>query len=262
MHVTDVVDAPSEHREAIESHAECEALIFQRVDTGVLQDIGVDHAGAHHFDPFVFEFRRPLLPDESHIHFKTRLDEWEETGTEAYFHVRAFEELFEKALERALQMRGRDIFADRKSFHLEEFRLMRHVGRFVTKYISHSNHAIWRLIPFLNLALHVADLHVAGVRSQHHPGLILKEERILHVARRVVFRDVQSIEIVPFVFHQGSLGEGKTHPIEDGVGLADEARDRVNMPSLHTRQYSLSLLLDQLTYAPADPGFSFQPNLT
>src|SRR5690606_24173175 len=46
-----VVDAVAQHRQALYAHAEGEAGIFLRVDAGHAQDVRVDHAAAHHFQP-------------------------------------------------------------------------------------------------------------------------------------------------------------------------------------------------------------------
>ena len=56
MHETDIIDTPAQKREAIEAHTKGEALIRCRIDAGVLEDVRVDHAGTHHFDPFVSQF--------------------------------------------------------------------------------------------------------------------------------------------------------------------------------------------------------------
>src|SRR4051812_31157992 len=56
VHVSHIVDTPAQKCEAIESHAKCEALIFFSIQAGILEDLWMHHASAHHFYPFVSQF--------------------------------------------------------------------------------------------------------------------------------------------------------------------------------------------------------------
>ena len=83
MHETDVVDAPAEHRKPIKSHAEGEPLVPLRIDTRILEDIGMDHTGAHYLDPLIAQLFGNLLADEAHVDFDGWLGERKEARAES-----------------------------------------------------------------------------------------------------------------------------------------------------------------------------------
>ena len=107
---------------------------------------------------------------------------------------------------------------------------MRHIGRFVAEGFAGDDDAVWRLLSRLHLRLHVAELHRRGVRTEHISGGILDEERVLHVARGMVFRHVQRIEIVPLVLEKRAGCVRKTHGAEYPCRFAHEDRNRMQMP--------------------------------
>src|SRR3989344_8354879 len=178
------------------------------------------HARAHHFYPFIFELFRDVFTYEPSINLYARFDEWEETGTESNFDLRSFENMSVKMLERAFEIRERIIFADCKSLELPELRLMRHVGRFVAKCPAGNNYAIRRLNALFHLRLHIAHLHGRGMRAEDMLWHVFDEKCVLHVARRMVFGNIQGVKIMPFVLNEWPFSEGKTHPVEDTVCLA------------------------------------------
>lgn len=105
MHEADVVDAPAEHGEPVEAHAEGEALVFCRVDARVLEHIGMHHASAHHFNPLAAEFFGDVFAVDARVDFDARLDERKEAWTKTHFDIRAFEKLGIKTVDRALEIR-------------------------------------------------------------------------------------------------------------------------------------------------------------
>jgi hypothetical protein len=63
---------------------------------------------------------------------------------------------------------------------------------------------------------HRPDLYRRGVGAQHHPGPIgaagpRDEERVLHLAGRVIGREVERVEVVPLGLGLGPLGDLVAH---------------------------------------------------
>ena len=77
----------------------------------------------------------------------------------------------------------------------------------------------------------------------------LHEERVVRLARRVTFREVQRGEIVPVVFHVRAFGHGEAHVTEDRGDLLEHLHHRVQCASLragHGRQGQVQRLGDEL----------------
>src|SRR3989344_656349 len=120
-----VGNAVLNHDETLDTEAECETLVFFRVNAGVRKHLRVHHAGAHYLEPL------PLYR-EPYIHFDRRFREWEVAWPQAYFRFTA-EILLAEPLERALQMRERDIGVNGQAFELVELGFVRRIRRFVTE---------------------------------------------------------------------------------------------------------------------------------
>src|SRR3989338_3187494 len=242
VHQADVVYPPPQHRKAVETDTEGEALIYIGVYARILQDLRVYHPSAHHFYPAVAQFLGRIRAGYTHIPPPRRLGERKEARTESYLDVRAPEQFPEKSLERFLEIRKRNVFAHREALHLKELRLVRHVGCFVAEHLARHNDAVWRLTAVLYLRLHVAYLDVGCMRAQNEPRLVFDEELVLHIPRRVVFGNVQRIEVVPFILEKRAFGVRKSHPVKDRVRLANKRRNWMDVSSfaisvLHSRQY-------------------------
>ena len=63
--------------------------------------------------------------------------------------------------------------------------------------------------------------------AQNLAGRILDPERVLHVACRMIFGNVQSSEVVPVVLELGACGDAKAHTAKNIRDLADSNRHRV-----------------------------------
>ena len=57
----------------------------------------------------------------------------------------------------------------------------------------------------------------------------IQPERVLHVARRMVGRDVEGVEVVVFVFHFGTVEDRESQRAEQLFELALDARDGMQM---------------------------------
>ena len=72
---------------------------------------------------------------------------------------------------------------------------------------------------------HGADLHGRGVRAQDAPAL--DEEGVLHVARGVVGRRVERVEVVPLGLDPRARAHLEAEAEEDLLDLAAHERERV-----------------------------------
>ena len=93
---------------------------------------------------------------------------------------------------------------------------MRGVGDVATVDLAGNNDAQGRL-----LRQHRADLHRRRVGAQQ--GALPDVERVLHVPRRVVARNVERLEVVVVALDLRALGDREAEPREDGDDLVVHA---------------------------------------
>ena len=98
--------------------------------------------------------------------------------------------------------------------------LVRGVDGFVAEDAAWGDHAQGR--PEF---LHAAYLHRRGVGAEQVAAI--EPEGILHVARGVVGRDVERVEVVEFRFDFGTIEHGETHGAEEILDLPLDLRDGV-----------------------------------
>ena len=98
----------------------------------------------------------------------------------------------------------------------------------IAVHAARANHADRRL-----RVLHHAALYAARMGAQHDVGMLLHEERILHVACRVVFGEVHGRKHVPIVFHLRSVGHRETEAREDVDDFVFNDRERVARAELN-----------------------------
>ena len=77
-------------------------------------------------------------------------------------------------------------------------------------------------------SLHHADLHRRRVRAQH--AAAFDEERVLHVARRMVGGNVERLEVVVVVLDFRPLGDLEAQSAEDLADLRRRPRERMDAP--------------------------------
>ena len=73
-------------------------------------------------------------------------------------------------------------------------------------------------------AQHGAHLHRRGVRAQQQPRAVrlrIEEERVVHLPRRMAFREIQLGEVVVVGLDIGTFGDGKAHVGEDRGEFVD-----------------------------------------
>ena len=76
--------------------------------------------------------------------------------------------------------------------------------------------------------LHRSNLHVRGVRAQQEL-IDIEKERVLHVARGMIGREIERLEVVPIRFHFGPRIERVAHLQENLLELAPNDRDRMQV---------------------------------
>ena len=79
------------------------------------------------------------------------------------------------------------------------------------------------------MAPHLADLDGRRVRAERsgETALRSRKKRVLRVARRVVGREVEGLEVVEVVLDLGAVGDRVAHAQEDVLDLAPDDRERV-----------------------------------
>ena len=88
------------------------------------------------------------------------------------------------------------------------------------------------------LRLHRADLHRRGVGAQHLALAVcvrIEEERVVHLAGRMTFGEVQRGEIVIVGLDIRTFGDREAHVGEDRGDLVDDLADRMDAAALGRR---------------------------
>ena len=221
VQVTDVLNAELHHRQAGEADAERETAVFFRVDSAVTQDFRVNEAAGDQLDPAVAAGRAtfPAAEEAVQVEFETRFDEREVTRAKTDFNV-ALEDLTQNRFHRRDQVGDRNILVDNETFALIKRVFVARVDRFVTEATAREDRANRGAE-----ALQRADLIRRGVRAQNQ--LIFEPESVLHIARRVVARDVQRFEAEVFRLDFRTVEDGKAHPLEDVFQFHLRQGDRV-----------------------------------
>src|ERR1700730_4925367 len=90
--MADIVNAVLQHRNPLNAHAESKACMFLRIVPGHLKNTRVYHSGPKNFNPAgMLTDAAAASPTEhtGHVHFRTRLREWEEAWAKADFRILA-----------------------------------------------------------------------------------------------------------------------------------------------------------------------------
>src|SRR4249919_318633 len=209
-----IVDAVTQHREALHAHAEGIAGVFLRIDADVAKHVRMDHAAAQHLEPARGSVR--LLPGD--IDFGGGLSEGEIAGTEAHFEI-ALEECAYEFGQRALEVGEARALVDEQAFALVEHWRVGLVAIAAVD-LAERDHAQRRLV-----SEHVAHLHARGVRAQQ--ATIPEVEGVVHRTRRMVRREVQRLEVVPVILDFRAIAQLEAEAAEDVGDALDRAADRM-----------------------------------
>ena len=166
----------------------------------------MDHSAAQVFDPAgllanaaSFSFADPAFE----IKFETRFDKREERGSESYFDIFA-ENARNDLLQRENKVRNGDPFVNDKTFALMERVLVACIHRFVSVSFSRTYEFYRRLF-----REHSSDLDRGSLAAEKFS--VLEPESVLRITRRMIFGNVECIEIVVFVFHLRTIENVETH---------------------------------------------------
>ena len=152
-----------------------------------------------------------------------RLREREEARAEAHLCVR-IKELMQTQFERSLEIGKGDALVNDEPLHLCEHRGVRRIIGIAPIDTTGGNHANRRVRLVL---LHRARLHGRGLRAQQ--DVLGDVERILHITRRVVLRQVQRLEVIVIALDLGSLLDGKAHLEENLLDAVQRNCERMQM---------------------------------
>src|SRR5580700_1522813 len=191
-----IIDSVFELRKAVDSQAESVARDALRIVIHKPIDGRIDHARAEELDPSrIFTKPATAAPaDEAgRIDFDGRFGEREIARAQARFSGGP-KEFAHEILDCALEFAEGDVRINRETFYLVEHVGVGRVWIITAVDLSRHDDAYGRL-----LLLHRVNLHGRGVRAQQmrlRSRWKIEIERIHHVARRVMFRDIQRLEIV------------------------------------------------------------------
>ena len=235
----EVIHAVFEHREAIDSAAEREALPFVGVEAACLDHFPVDHARAKDFEPAIglgaADDALALHQRVADVDLDRRFGEREVARAHPQHDVVALEERLHEGLERPFQVAERDALVDHEALDLVEHRRVRRVGvRAVGA--AGGDDADRRF-----LVQHRADLDRRRVRAEEREGgllvggasglrvdPLLEIEGVVHRPRGVRLGDVERGEIMPVGLDLGPGGDCEAEVGEDLGEFVHDLADRVD----------------------------------
>lgn len=222
----DILDAPREHGEAFDTCSEGEAGILLCIDTCGLEDVWVDNTRAEYLNPaglFTSAASVSFTEDALHIDFDGGFGEGEKARSESYIEG-LFKELLQEGLEGSFEVGEGNIFADVESFDLVKAGAMCGVDFVASVHGTGGDDAYGRLV-----CEHGANLNGGGMRSQESLSELgvdtFDHEGVLHIARGVIFWEVQCGEVMEVIFDFGSARDDVAHISEDfGCARFDDSQ--------------------------------------
>ena len=178
------------------------------------------------------------------IHLRGRLREGEVVGAEAHDRLLAVEPLCEH-LQRALEVGHRNAAVDHEPLDLVEEGGVGRVHRVGAVDPSGRDDADGGLLLF-----HRAHLHRGGLGAQQ--DVVADVEGVLRVARRVVLRNVERLEVVVVGLDLRAFGHREAHAEEDLLDLFEHLGQRVELAERrgpaghrHVELFERELLVEQ-----------------
>ena len=211
-------------------YASSAGLSLRRLAGDRGEDGGVNHSAAQKLDPagvLASAAAGAGAEDARDLHVGAGLGEGEEAGEEARFDAGA-EERLHGVVEGSLQVGEGDAGVDREAFDLVEDGGVGGVGGVVAVDLAGNDDADGR-----GLRDHAANLHRRGVGAHQQAvarGFCLltsQQERVLGVARGVVRRKVERLEVVEVGFHLRAQRGGVAEMVEDGDDLVHRLQQRM-----------------------------------
>ena len=223
-----VREAVLQQRHAVDPEAEREARVLLGIDRDALQDARVHHARAHDLDParaLALSAARSLAEDAAHRDVHAGLDEREERRDEPRPRALAEELLEERRttvpFRSAIEMPWS---TTRPSTWWKTGECVASTSSLrYTRPGRPGSAAARRGVRISRIC--TGDVCVR--RSSGDTRLAVEQEGVLRVARRVVGREVQSLEVVEVVLDLRAVGDRIAHAQEDALDAAADDRDRV-----------------------------------
>ena len=218
-HQADVVDAVLEHGNTLDADAESKAGIDLGVDVAVAQNLLMHHAGTQDLNPAGVLAQRAALAaagKTGDVNLNAGLGEREiaraQTGPDAFT-----EQFLNELVEHTLKVAERDALIHNKTFHLMEHRGVGGIG------VRAENAAGNQDLDGRLFHIHHTDLAAAGLGAQDN--VICNVESILHIAGRMIFRNIQAGEVVVIVLNFGPFKNLKAHAGKNIDNLVFDQRD-------------------------------------
>src|SRR5438128_327184 len=228
----DVGRAGTEHRKALDTAAEGEALILRGVVADAAQDIRVDHPAARGFDPAVATadvavWIAALAGEAVERDLRRWLRERKVVDPKTDLAV-ASEDLSRERIQRPLEVGHRELLVDREALVLEEDRLADRVGRLVAVAATGNDDA-YRRLPLLHHShLHRRRVGPAEDRTRWIvPKWIRDPERVPFLAGGMAGRDIEGFEVVVVPLDLGTLDRLEAERPEYPGDFADRLGYRV-----------------------------------
>src|SRR5262245_43865540 len=186
-----------EHGDPVDPQAPGEALVFVRIEPAIVQHGGMDHAAAEDFHPILAraEADLVLLAPALDVDLQRGLSEREERRAETHLHLVDLEEGLAELFQDPLQVPEMRLPVDHQTLDLVKHWRVGLIG-IAAVGAPGNDHADRRL-----LLEHGADLHRRRMGAQQAPravGLGVEIERVVHLPRRMAFREIEHGEIVVF----------------------------------------------------------------
>ncbi|CDN46047.1 hypothetical protein BN871_KF_00060 [Paenibacillus sp. P22] len=157
-----------------------------------------------------------------HVDLGARLGEREEARAQSDAGLTA-EHFLHELEQRSLEIAHADAFGDDKAFDLVELEAVRRIVVVAAVYFAGADDLERS---FAAAGLHRADLHRGCLRA--HQDVLGHVERVLHIARRMVFRQVERLEVVVVGFDFRSFRDGITEADENILDLLLHLHERMD----------------------------------
>ena len=214
-----------QHGEPLDAHAPRIAGEMFGIDAPFAENVGVDHAGAKDFQPACMladAAAGAFAGNAADVYFEPWFNQGEIGGTVAGLHF-LVEQFGEELVHRGEEIGEGDVFVDIKAFDLMEKDVGAGRDVFVAEAASGSDDPDRGRI-----GLHRMDLDVGGVGAKEERVGRVEIEGVLHIARRMVFGEVEPFEIVVVGVDVGTELDGKPHAYENVENPVESLDDRVD----------------------------------
>ena len=208
--MTHIVDTVILHGNSLNAHTESKSAVLLGVDAAVGKHVGVYHTRTEYLYPALVLADTTALAaayKAGNVDLCRRLCEGEVVGTEAKSCVTAEKRLCE-GLKHSLKVAHGDALVNHKSLYLMEQRGVSCVHRIGAVNTTGGDYSYGRL-----LMLHSSNLNGRGLGAEKN--VFCDIEGVLRVSCRVIFGNVEGLEVVVIVLYLRAFGDGEAHANKD-----------------------------------------------